>query len=144
MAAGKLDQDPAALAEAPQLFLQLLLESPAKALGESTARAFGMVEDEGEPPACIPFENLSVEGNCLLVYYLSDIEGQAVRVGVALKLGWHKIRAALARAAALGRHDVTEQLGTLYQARVEEELDRGRQRRARDAAIRPRKAVRGR
>ena len=86
VAAGKLDQDPAALAEAPQLFLQLLLEAPAKALGESTARAFGMVEDEGEPPACIPFENLSVEGNCLLVYYLSDIEGQAVRVGVALKL----------------------------------------------------------
>lgn len=86
VAAGKLDQDPAALAEAPQLFLQLLLETPAKALGESTARAFGMVEDEAEPPACIAFENLSVEGNCLLVYYLSDIEGQAVRVGVALKL----------------------------------------------------------
>lgn len=55
-----------------------------------------------------------------------------------------KIRAALARAAALGRHDVTEQLGTLYQARVEEELDRGRQRRARDAAVRPRGTVRGR
>lgn len=55
-----------------------------------------------------------------------------------------KIRAALARAAALGRHDVTEQLGSLYQARVEEELDRGRQRRARDAAIRPRRAVRSR
>lgn len=55
-----------------------------------------------------------------------------------------KIRAALARAAALGRHDVTEQLGSLYQARVEEELDRGRQRRARDAAVRPRRAVRGR
>ncbi|GMQ77408.1 MAG: hypothetical protein BMS9Abin01_2753 [Gammaproteobacteria bacterium] len=44
-----------------------------------------------------------------------------------------KIRAALARAAALGRHDVTEQLGSLYQARVEEELGRGRQRRARDS-----------
>ena len=86
VAASKLDQDPAALAEAPQLFLQLLLETPAKALGESTARAFGMVEDDGEPPACIAFENLSVEGNCLLVYYLSDVEGQAVRVGVALKL----------------------------------------------------------
>jgi hypothetical protein len=43
-----------------------------------------------------------------------------------------KIRAALARAAALGRRDVTEQLGTLYQERVEEELGRGRQRRARD------------
>lgn len=55
-----------------------------------------------------------------------------------------KIRAALARAAALGRHDVTEQLGTLYQARVEEELARGRQRRARDAALRPRRIARGR
>ena len=44
-----------------------------------------------------------------------------------------KIRAALARAAALGRHDVTEQLGTIYRARVEEELGRGRQRRARDS-----------
>lgn len=43
-----------------------------------------------------------------------------------------KIRAALARAAALGRRDVTEQLGTLYQARVEEELGRDRQRRSRD------------
>ena len=86
VAASKLDQDPAALAEAPQLFLQLLLETPAKALGEVTARAFGMIEDDDEPPACIAFENLSVEGNCLLVYYLSDIEGQAVRVGVALKL----------------------------------------------------------
>ena len=55
-----------------------------------------------------------------------------------------KIRAALARAAALGRHDVTEQLGTLYQAKMEEELGHRRQRRARDAAIRPRRAVRGR
>ena len=48
-----------------------------------------------------------------------------------------KIRAALARAAALGRRDVTEQLGDLYQARVEEELGRGRQRRARDAGAEP-------
>ena len=40
-----------------------------------------------------------------------------------------KIRAALARAASLGRRDVTEQLGNLYQARVEEELGRGRRRR---------------
>ncbi len=55
-----------------------------------------------------------------------------------------KIRAALARAATLGRHDVTEQLGTLYQARVEEELDGGRQRRARDADVRPRRASRSR
>ena len=46
-----------------------------------------------------------------------------------------KIRAALARAAALGRRDVTEQLGSLYRARVEEELDRGRQRRARDPGL---------
>lgn len=46
-----------------------------------------------------------------------------------------KIRAALARAAALGRRDVTEQLGTLYQERVEEELGRGRQRRSRDSGV---------
>ena len=48
-----------------------------------------------------------------------------------------KIRAALARAAALGRRDVTEQLGGLYQARVEEELVRGRHRRARDTVAEP-------
>ena len=55
-----------------------------------------------------------------------------------------KIRAALARAAALGRRDVTEQLGGLYQARVEEELDRGRQRRSRDAGAEAPRARRGR
>jgi len=48
-----------------------------------------------------------------------------------------KIRAALARAAALGRRDVTEQLGTLYQEQVEEELGRGRQRRTRDTGAGP-------
>ena len=55
-----------------------------------------------------------------------------------------KIRAALARAAALGRRDVTEQLGGLYQARVEEELARGRHRRARDARVEPRRSNRNR
>ena len=55
-----------------------------------------------------------------------------------------KIRAALARAAALGRRDVTEQLGGLYQAKVEEELGRGRQRRARDADVEPRRPNRNR
>ena len=55
-----------------------------------------------------------------------------------------KIRAALARAAALGRRDVTEQLGGLYQARVEEELGRGRQRRARDAGAEPPRTNRNR
>ena len=55
-----------------------------------------------------------------------------------------KIRAALARAAALGRRDVTEQLGGLYQARVEEELGRGRQRRARDISDEPRRSSRNR
>ena len=49
-----------------------------------------------------------------------------------------KIRAALARAASLGRRDVTEKLGNLYQARVEEELGQGRHRRARDAGPEPR------
>lgn len=43
-----------------------------------------------------------------------------------------KIRAALARAATLGRRDVVEQLGTLYQERVEEELARDWKRRSRD------------
>jgi hypothetical protein len=55
-----------------------------------------------------------------------------------------KIRAALARAAALGRRDVTEQLGGLYQARVEEELGRGSQRRSRDAGVEPRPVRRNR
>jgi len=55
-----------------------------------------------------------------------------------------KIRAALARAASVGRHDVTEQLGGLYQARVEEELGGGQQRRARDASIEPRRPNRNR
>ena len=55
-----------------------------------------------------------------------------------------KIRAALARAAALGRRDVTEQLGGLYQARVEEELGRGRQRRSRDAGTESPRARRNR
>jgi hypothetical protein len=55
-----------------------------------------------------------------------------------------KIRAALARAASLGRRDVTEQLGGLYQARVEEELDGDQQRRARDASIEPRRPNRDR
>lgn len=54
-----------------------------------------------------------------------------------------KIRAALARAAAQGRRDVTEQLGSLYRARVEEELDRGEHRRSRDGEIPPRRALRG-
>jgi hypothetical protein len=55
-----------------------------------------------------------------------------------------KIRAALARAAALGRRDVTEQLGTLYQARVEEELGAGGQRRARDPGADPNRPRRNR
>lgn len=55
-----------------------------------------------------------------------------------------KIRAALARAAALGRRDVTEQLGTLYQERVEEEIGREWQRRARDPGMRARRSRRGR
>jgi hypothetical protein len=55
-----------------------------------------------------------------------------------------KIRAALARAASLGRRDVTEQLGGLYQARVEEELDRGQQRRAGDTNIESRRPSRNR
>ena len=48
-----------------------------------------------------------------------------------------KIRAALARAATLGRRDVVEQLGSLYQERVEEELSGDSHRRARDPGFRP-------
>ena len=46
--------------------------------------------------------------------------------------------------AALGRRDVTEQPGNLYQARVEEELGRGRRRRMRDTHAEPRQARRSR
>lgn len=55
-----------------------------------------------------------------------------------------KIRAALARAAALGRRDMTQQLKTLYEARVQEELDQGRQRRTRDGAVPGARSARGR
>ncbi|MEM6539294.1 MAG: FliM/FliN family flagellar motor C-terminal domain-containing protein [Pseudomonadota bacterium] len=85
-AADKMQQDPAVLAEAPQLFLQLLLEAPAAKLSGSVATAFDMVGEEGELPDATAFESLDVEGNCLVVYYLCDFDGQAVRIGVALKL----------------------------------------------------------
>jgi len=48
-----------------------------------------------------------------------------------------KIRAALARAATLGRRDVVEQLGSMYQERVEEELAHDWKRRARDPGFQP-------
>ena len=86
VAGGKLDQDPATLSEAPQLFLQLLLEAPAADLATSVALAFGMVAEDDRGPEGIGFESLEVEGSCLLIYYLCDIEGQAIRIGVALKL----------------------------------------------------------
>ncbi|MCR9270638.1 MAG: FliM/FliN family flagellar motor C-terminal domain-containing protein [Hyphomonadaceae bacterium] len=86
VAAAKMQQDPADLAEAPQLFLQLLLEGSAHQLSLAAATAFGMVNELGEGPEPIAFDALEVEGSCLLVYYLCDIEGQAVRIGIALKL----------------------------------------------------------
>lgn len=86
VAGNKLEQDPATLAEAPQLFLQLLLERPATDLAGAVATAFGLDSDDGDGPETAPFESLEVEGNCLLIYYLCDIEGQAIRIGVALKL----------------------------------------------------------
>ena len=46
-----------------------------------------------------------------------------------------KIRAALARAAAMGRRDVTEQLRNLYQEAVEGELGHEWQRRIRDPGL---------
>ncbi len=86
VAAGKLEQDPASLAEAPQLFLQLLLEKPASDLATHVATAFSGLSDEDEGPETIPFESLDVEGSCLLIYYLCDIDGQAIRIGVAVRL----------------------------------------------------------
>ena len=86
VAGSKLEQDPASLAEAPQLFLQLLLERPATDLAGAVASAFGMLPDDGDGPETTAFESLEVEGNCLLIYYLCDIEGQAIRIGVALRL----------------------------------------------------------
>lgn len=86
VAGNKLDQDPATLTEAPQLFLQLLLEAPAADLATSVALAFGMVSEDERGPESVAFESLEVEGGCLLIYYLCDIEGQAIRIGIALKL----------------------------------------------------------
>ncbi|MEL7103410.1 MAG: FliM/FliN family flagellar motor C-terminal domain-containing protein [Pseudomonadota bacterium] len=86
VAAGKLEQDAESLTEAPQLFLQLLLEKPAMALATGVAAAFGAInEDDGELDA-VAFDALDVEGSCLLIYYICDIDGQAIRIGVALKL----------------------------------------------------------
>lgn len=85
-AAQKMQQDASRLAEAPQLFLQLLLEPPATELSEALATTFDMLDEEGEPPQAAAFETLEIEGNCLVVYYLCDLEGQAFRIGVALKL----------------------------------------------------------
>ena len=85
-AAQKMQQDASRLAEAPQLFLQLLLEPPATRLSEELATTFDMLGAEGEMPEAAAFEGLEIEGNCLVVYYLCDLEGQAFRIGVALKL----------------------------------------------------------
>jgi len=85
-AAQKMQKEASSLAEAPQLFLQLLLEVPAKTLSEEVASAFAMVGEEGELPEPTTFEGMSIEGNCLVVYFLCDLEGQAFRIGVALSL----------------------------------------------------------
>jgi len=85
-AAQKMQQDASSLAEAPQLFLQLLLETPAQQLSQAVATAYEMVGAEGELPEAAPFDALEIEGNCLVAYYLCDLEGQAFRIGVALKL----------------------------------------------------------
>jgi flagellar motor switch/type III secretory pathway protein FliN len=85
-AARKMQQDASNLAEAPQLFLQLLLEAPAKTLSENVTTAFEMEGEEGELPEPTAFDGMDIDGNCLLVYYLCDLDGQAVRIGIALKL----------------------------------------------------------
>lgn len=46
-----------------------------------------------------------------------------------------KIRAALARAAAMGRRDVTAKLSNIYQEAVEEEMSHAWQRRIRDPGL---------
>lgn len=86
VAAGKLQQDAASLAEAPQLFLQLLLEKPAMELATCVAAAFGAIDEDSEGLESVALDALDVEGSCLLIYYLCDIEGQAIRIGVALRL----------------------------------------------------------
>lgn len=86
VAAGKMEQSVDALAEAPQLFLQLLLEAPASELATDIVTTFGQLDSDGAGPETVPLESLDVEGSCLLIYYLCDIEGQAIRIGVALKL----------------------------------------------------------
>lgn len=85
-AAQKMQQDASRLAEAPQLFLQLLLEPAAKQLSESLATTYDMLGQAGEPPQSAPFDGLEIDGNCLVAYYLCDLDGQAFRIGVALKL----------------------------------------------------------
>ncbi|MEL6859958.1 MAG: FliM/FliN family flagellar motor C-terminal domain-containing protein [Pseudomonadota bacterium] len=120
VAAGKLEQSVDALAEAPQLFLHLLLETPANELATDIASAFGQVETSSEGPQSVPLESLDVEGSCLLVYYLSDIEGQAIRIGVALKLDRVIAYASTAEdgvASAGGANDITT--ASLSGARVQ-------------------------
>lgn len=85
-AAQKMQQDASRLAEAPQLFLQLLLEPTAKQLSENLTATFDMLGEDGAAPESATFESLEIEGHCLVVYYLCDLEGQAFRIGVALKL----------------------------------------------------------
>ncbi|MEL6728474.1 MAG: FliM/FliN family flagellar motor C-terminal domain-containing protein [Pseudomonadota bacterium] len=86
IAGEKLQQSPDSLMEAPQLFLQLLIEPHAGEIAQDVATTFEALNAEGEGPETVPFDSMEVEGSCLLVYYICDIEGQAVRLGVALKL----------------------------------------------------------
>lgn len=86
VAAQKLKQDAASLSEAPPLFLQLLLEEPAKQLCEALTHAFERTGPNGALPELTPISGLEYQGHCVLVYLLADLDGQAVRVGVALDL----------------------------------------------------------
>lgn len=86
IAAEKLQQSAESLMEAPQLFLQLLVEPHAAEIAADVVTAYDALNAEGEGPESIAFESLEVEGSCLLVYYICDIDGQAVRLGVALRL----------------------------------------------------------
>ena len=86
IAGEKLQQPADTLMEAPQLFLQLLVEPHAGEIAFDVATAFEALDNEGEGPSTVAFDDLEVEGSCLLVYYICDVDGQAVRLGVALQL----------------------------------------------------------
>lgn len=120
VAAKKLKQAATDLSEAPPLFLQLLLEQPAKQLSDALTRAFERTGPDGVLPVLTPMSGLDYEGHCLLVYVLADLDGQAVRVGVALDLETVLAMAGAGGEKASGRTGLSlAKLGRLTQPRVQ-------------------------